>query len=88
MSHRIKHQDRWSRGTFSVLASSDANLANLPHMSYLPHLTLHFKDGTSAFYFSLSLPSRPRFTRLIVLGALMVGGKRASAVLRRRGIEH
>lgn len=88
MSHRIKHQDRWSRGTFSLLASSDANLANLPHMSYLPHLTLHFKDGTSAFYFSLSLPSRPRFTRLIVLGALMVGGKRASAVLRRRGIEH
>lgn len=43
----------------SPLASSVANLANLPHESYLPRLTLHFKDGTSAFLFFLfsSLPA-------------------------------
>lgn len=44
--------------TCSLLTSSAVNLTNLSQEGYLPHLTLHFKDCTSAFYFPLLFPPR------------------------------
>lgn len=50
---KIKHLEKWRKTVVKcfLLTSSAAKLTNLPHEGYLPHLTLHFKAGLSAFYF-------------------------------------
>lgn len=87
----IEHQDRCSMTVVEYMFSTRQRCCKpdksptqgLPAPSHFALQRWHV-----CLLFFLSLSSWLRFTRLIVLRALMVGGKRVSAVLRRRGIEH